>query len=1222
MAQKRPHPHRTKRGFSLILSLGVMAMLLLLCFGAASLLAIQLGVARSSVSKAKAGLNALASARVALGTLQAYAGPDRRISASAGIFDANPATPEKSEGVESPHFVGVWKGGALTANYAKGHDDAFVGWLVSGVTSGDGPTPRRVDYAKKVRLDATNAAALFNPPANQPAAPAGMDDLDRAAVYAEPETIPGVSGSIAWWISDENQKAALNLRVPKDGTTTPLQNAQNSPRFGLKLTGDGDFEKFPEDLPFLKAIGTRASLAFDSAGGTGPGWMSDTRNYFHHVTPYSESLLTDVVNGGLKYDLSLMLAMDKLPDGYFGDTGFVGLEAVNPASSANPYTKAKAGWITPDINPQLSPMFSASTSCEVNRLEWTCWGDVWNYARLYKHPAFDMSSGMLITGSTEACGNGGKHANGVLDPNANVTDWQNLSPWREPVITQAQFLLGYRVKETAPGSNKYNLFVVLRPYVQLWNPYNVPLRLNGAGALNTLQFDVGGFPGGIEVTTTDSTAGSKTYQASWQYFFGTGYYFFAPYINFADTASSGITMAPGEVRVFSPAANPGGNDFRVRLEPGIRPKWGFEARAGNPSAMAPFDGTMTIRFTPGYGNQNWSQGRTDGFYVKINRGRLPNGVNDYGQSECRGWFSGGNSTTPGGYIMSIDPAPVTSTIAQLQPPPSDPDYARYCSLITFRLRSETMADGKSPGFSFGDSLRMIKVPRGLNPDYRKNPDVLLPAYEVVQSKITSDEDIKPGNPLMESDGNRGYAFTGYNSEYGVTALVREHLPLAPLGNLGDLGFARLGGGVAHARRQVANPGCVMRTATNVTLNGYSTVESAFANSFSHPMVPRISVAAPGALPMFPNETFFDFSWIMNSALWDAYCMTGLTARDSRIPEFNPSGTTKTLDDVAEDFFAKGKPLSDPRMLLRDYGVGAAALKNAVVDAGGRPTPDGYTKSAAAIAVDGGFNINSTSVRAWRSLLAGLNGVKVPGIPAATSGNSTPTMSVVPIPVKPGENAVLNSSVQSATTLADINSGAYSKAFNAQRALAGRKLSDARLTVLAQKIVEQVKKRGPFLSMGEFMNRRLEDGDLGDRGALQDAIDASGINDFAKASPALQVGATDIGNLVPAVPNPKAPVGGIGRGLPGYITQSDIVRPVSSHITPRGDTFTIRARGTSDDGATALVELTVRRTVAYLDAADAPYVIPDNRSDDFKTVNKVFGRRFAIIGAPRLIDETN
>lgn len=57
----------------------------------------------------------------------------------------------------------------------------------------------------------------------------------------------------------------------------------------------------------------------------------------------------------------------------------------------------------------------------------------------------------------------------------------------------------------------------------------------------------------------------------------------------------------------------------------------------------------------------------------------------------------------------------------------------------------------------------------------------------------------------------------------------------------------------------------------------------------------------------------------------------------------------------------------------------------------------------------------------------------------------------------------------------------------------RTLSDTQIRSLARNMVKEVKKRGPFLNMSDFVNRRLQSGEMGVKGALQAAIDESSIN---------------------------------------------------------------------------------------------------------------------------------
>ncbi|MDC3284114.1 hypothetical protein OAV01_02455 [Opitutales bacterium] len=172
----------------------------------------------------------------------------------------------------------------------------------------------------------------------------------------------------------------------------------------------------------------------------------------------------------------------------------------------------------------------------------------------------------------------------------------------------------------------------------------------------------------------------------------------------------------------------------------------------------------------------------------------------------------------------------------------------------------------------------------------------------------------------------------------------------------------------------------------------------------------------------------------------------------------------------------------------------------------------YQSVASDVIVDGAFNINSTSVDAWKAQLSSLRGIPVyklapPPLMQYQLNNNDETP-VVRFLREPLANDGPNSSWQNRWN--DF-----------------RKLNDEEISDLAKAIVKQVKLRGPFLSMSDFVNRRLALGPMnrdpnkargtrvnfiefdinewgkfpedkytsqGLRGAVQSAIAASGLND--------------------------------------------------------------------------------------------------------------------------------
>ena len=89
---------------------------------------------------------------------------------------------------------------------------------------------------------------------------------------------------------------------------------------------------------------------------------------------------------------------------------------------------------------------------------------------------------------------------------------------------------------------------------------------------------------------------------------------------------------------------------------------------------------------------------------------------------------------------------------------------------------------------------------------------------------------------------------------------------------------------------------------------------------------------------------------------------------------------------------------------------------------------------------------------------------------------------------------------------------------------------------------------------------------------------------------------EIGRLDPAFP--EALEGPVAYGSAAYVDQADILRNLGAQLTPRGDTFVVRAYGDSLDSAgkvqaRAWCEAVVQRVPEYLQATGgiADYILP-------------------------------
>jgi hypothetical protein len=189
------------------------------------------------------------------------------------------------------------------------------------------------------------------------------------------------------------------------------------------------------------------------------------------------------------------------------------------------------------------------------------------------------------------------------------------------------------------------------------------------------------------------------------------------------------------------------------------------------------------------------------------------------------------------------------------------------------------------------------------------------------------------------------------------------------------------------------------------------------------------------------------------------------------------------------------------------------------------------KAAAHLMIEGAFNINSTSPEAWRAVLAGLR-------------------------FGP-DNTIHRRSLHQPGGSANAGTGTSADAYQGYRIL-----TDAQVNALADQIVSQVRRRGPFMSLAHFANRKLTpaggtatESALGLKGALQSALDA-GVNNPATFD--LNTTGTNGDNAVYL--DPEATLGPQAAGIPGWVTQADLLQTLGPVLSARSDTFTIRTYG--------------------------------------------------------------
>ena len=357
------------------------------------------------------------------------------------------------------------------------------------------------------------------------------------------------------------------------------------------------------------------------------------------------------------------------------------------------------------------------------------------------------------------------------------------------------------------------------------------------------------------------------------------------------------------------------------------------------------------------------------------------------------------------------------------------------------------------------------------------------------------------------------------------------------------------------------------------------------------------------------RNYYDISYLLNASLWDRYFFS-------------------TLDDSPD------APL-DPNEIL---------LSKTAADS---PVP---SEIAADLAYRGMFNINSTSISAWKAFLASSRDYLNEENDGSSSRISFPR------------------SLQQLPSGTDTPTGSGVDSFGGSRLL-----SDAEVDALAREIVSQVRLRGPFVSLSQFVNRSLTaattDPDLNQfnrSGPLQQALEDSNINvnreeettpftdpkvdfDVQKAafafngrSPVAELNArggdstpprssgrdqdwaasADDGNYKTFSSNAAdrtltsgAPdeFGSRFAAIPAWVNQADILQALGPAMSVRSDTFRIRTCGRSHDAngkilAVAYAEAIVQRVPDFVDPIDASTTNINN----LNSINQRYGRRFEIV----------
>jgi hypothetical protein len=1154
-------PRHPNRGFALVITLSLMILLTVIAVGLLSLSTIALRSSTKSLAMDTARQNARLALVLAIGELQKHAGQDQRVTATAdmaasagGLPLAPGAAPVNEKSVNNiskglsavrpgtRYWTGVFANRDTPASiFTKTPSPVIVQWLVSGNSTSypfGGPVIRPSDATYEVAAGGSvGASAKAVVLVGGHSVGRGTDSTNRFVVAPLVDIKDGDSagpvGRFAWWVGDEGVKARINIDKSLDN---PANYASLTTQRRGWETIDG-FAAYPTPsagphaaLPGLVTLGETPLLVPGS--GDGNSGTSPLQNVFHAATTESRAILTDALNGGMKIDLTAILA-ETLPT-----SKAVPTIANYPVRGAN-----------------IIPATAAS-SIKAPK---------WDAVKEFSDRARSLESGSLVAKAATS------------DTSAAIA----------PLVTDFRILFGARI--VTKSANSFAINPCGKIAVTLANPYSRPLK----------------WKSDLEMELRADTPPNNLLTCIWSLGAVAAYFprdSSSPAVfNKAVFRIGPASLAPGEARAYTIASgvyrpvNAGASITTVNLVP------------VNPYSIGDFNQSVELENPTTYNDipfidvrEEW---QTSCITVELRQAGSSNVLRRVERLEldqCQ-WPPVGRSFTNAEAAGLSQPFPLMCHSFQISQPGED--------YISYMPAAFEMGQRASTLRTFADfnlqATRMRKPIASYNP----------PPY--FTEWTNSAALLPPIQPLSPNDhgGETGTTFT-------------RNLVVPPI----HWGRSPLSGSAKTILFSVPNQIASLAQLQHADLTGDDRFASighqpgnAVGNSYATPFVKRKLVSqnrtdyqiigAPNSTGAIQTATnYYDISYLLNASLWDGYFFSTVPRSGSADPE-NPSHIRSAAGGADTG-------LTDP------------------------------VAAASRLMIDGAFNCNSTDKNAWKAFLAGAKHFKHP---ADTSSSALASFPRTLEQISPATSPPTGSN-------ADSFSG-Y------------RRITDAQLDALAGEIVKQVRLRGPFVSLSHFINRALAEitaqPALSRGGALQNAIDESGINinftgsrnafsrinatadkvtlmekqgapradydgtpgnfeftsgripdvdpsapDWAATSAAMNYG-TVAGILADREmlkdPKYKPEQGYRSTGIPGWLTQADVLQAIGPSLTVRSDTFRIRACGEALDAggktaARAYCEAFVQRFPTYVD----PINPPTARGSALTSLNKTYGRQYQII----------
>jgi hypothetical protein len=1219
------------QGFTLVLTISLLVLLTMIALAMLTLSGITLRASGQSEAMANAKANARLALMLALGDLQKTVGPDRAITATSEILTTSGSS------VAKPNTTGVWESwwdfnpnSSPAPNYSAQKTSRFRRWLVS---SADTEGPQSRDFATTAWTGQTIELVGKNSLGSNSAA-----DSAKVVAGKVPVSKNGiVQGSYAWHVADESVKARVNLyRDPSRNTTLAQKRALlagHRPDPSVMKGADGGLlNVMPNDLTaaaFTKATESSGKITdIDQAEllDLAKGKVKQFRN---DITPYSLGVLTDVRSGTLKQDLSSVFESSIVPTEFINKKLYQSTQGITGVSDPN-WNTLKSYYISYRslTSPETSPTLSISSTSGIASAVPTLFiasPVIAKVDTIFSLVARPLGEVFWVPG------------------NVNVRDYHD-----------------------------FFVDMIFTPVVTLHNPYNVNIAFyklevsfeNLPVAFN-FMYQAGGSGGFVSqcvVPGEFESINTMNYDAGADHKGRTDKIFVMNIANWSDSDASStdisgpIVMKPGQTLICGPSF-PAGASFKsdsggghntlgfdwdnrltkaIKAKPSFTPGLGYEMYAvtighmrlpggvypagwtGHPFMMLRDAGaspkisksTVTDRFYIEFKAQrpNWYADNTTvnkgeaapSFAVTAKIQNTSSGsLVDYAKLQ----FNYNDDTTLKGVFNNrVYRYPPTGSLTGSEcAAPSGTPYASQGAFVhpfaIFSAYSRTTSGGvyetgqrtknpiDSPQVNLLRDGRIAGKPFLFHNLSRSNFTMNLgtekpgaQAYELNLQPFLSKGDYQD---YMDVDAsNRVPSLSGNKTTSGIKSGSYLEVPSGPMQTIAD--FRRSNALTTSFMPQFVQP---------------------VGNSLLHPMMFADKVVQPGIAPY--NYAFLDHSVLANHALYDRFYFSTFATRGTTLP-----------DAMFEQFMNGTAPLAvQSFMPYRPSGQTVATAKAELFTAGRQKTTS-YQTVAEFQMIQGPFNVNSTSVQAWKAALGAMNKSDVSTLWARTSALESKAAVGIPIAAMSLMNGGVSRSLAIDATKID---NAKSNDWNGYR-----ELTVAELETLAIKIVEQVRDRGPFLSMSEFVNRQI--GTAGPRtlsGALESAIKEAEINEKKNAIfPNTFLAQTPI--TTADLSDPKlynyttkdATTGNPAAGAPGWVSQADLLRILEPAATVRGDTFVIRVCGESWDPsgnviARAFAEAVVQRVPDYVDSINRPSLNVYTDTTATQT-NKTFGRRINLV----------